>query len=198
MSRTRWTVALLPAIAAAVLVAVGVSIAAAQSFPHEWPWQLAILGSGIVFLTVLLVPQLWSGAPLLVVIGLLALWFFTAGILVDLADSNNTLGLAPEAIGVFAAGITVFFGVLLLSGVDFADSSMRHAFGATLLVVYVGLLVIGAFHTDWAHSAIGDKLIDQLSTLFGVVVAFYFGSTATVEYLKYRERQTTIRAGKTP
>jgi hypothetical protein len=54
---------------------------------------------------------------------------YGAGLLVDLADQNNSLGLVPVSIGVFGVGVVVFFGVLFLpragDQAGLSDSAMR-------------------------------------------------------------------------
>jgi hypothetical protein len=185
----------------ALAVVIGGAVAVSEDSHHEWPWYLVILGTGLPLVSALSLPRPISTGPLLVVLAALILWIYAAGIATDLADSNDTLGLAPISIAVFGVGVVSFFGVLFLpreqQATGLSDAAVRHAFAAAFLLGFLAFLSIGAFHNEWPHSALGDKLIDQLTTLFGVVVAFYFGS-ATVEWLKYREKQTTIRLGLEP
>jgi hypothetical protein len=95
-----------------------------------------------------------------------------------------------------------FFGVLFLpreqSAGGLADAAMRHALGAGFVLGYFALASIAIFHKYWAPSDLGKNLADEITTHFGVVVAFYFASTGTVEYLKHRENQQTIRQGRNP
>jgi hypothetical protein len=199
LGQTRTGLLIACLVTAAIVVAVGVAVGAIGSGPHEWPWYLAILGSALAVLGLWTVPRplAWSTQALLTLVAATTLWMYFAGVLVDLADSNDTLGLAPDALGVFGAGMIVFFGLLIVGG-GISDTVMRHAVGAAFVVVFFGLLATGAFHEEWKHSVIGDKLVDNLTTLFGVVVAFYFGSTGAVEYLKHRENEITKRVRKVP
>jgi hypothetical protein len=166
---------------------------------------MAILGSGLSFASALALQRPWSVGPLLVVLGTLTVWVYAAGVLITLADSNETLGLAPVAIGTFAAGVTAFLGVLFLprdGGTGLSDAAMRHALGTAFFTLYAALLVTSVFHDEWNHSVLGNKLSDNLTTWFGVAVAFYFSSTGAVEYLKYREdqlsRREQMRSGANP
>lgn len=189
-------VSLLPAL---VCVGIGLSFAGFQETHHEWPYYLAILGSGSAFLACAWVSRPWPVGPLRLVVASLAFSMFSAGLLVDLADRNNTLGLVPVSIGVFGVGVTVFFGVLFLpragDQAGLSDSAMRHAVAAAFFAVFLALLSVGVFHEEWNKSAIGTKLTDDLTKWFGVVVAFYFGATAAVEGVKFRETQLNRRAG---
>jgi hypothetical protein len=191
----RTTLLLLPAVG---FVAVGLLVAALQDAHREWPYYLAILGSGSAFIACALVPRPWPVGPLRLVVAALAFWMFAAGLLVDLADTNDTLGLVPVSIGVFGVGVAVFFGVLFLPRADdqagLSDAAMRHAVAAAFFAVFLALLSVGLFHEEWTRSAIGTKLADDLTKWFGIVIAFYFGSTAAVEGLKFRETQLNRRA----
>jgi hypothetical protein len=191
------------ALATAVVIGFGLLAAATWADDHEWPWYLVIVGTGLPFVAALALPRPVSTGPLLVVIGALVLWVYGAGIAVDLADSNDTFGLAPVAVGVFGVVVVGFFGVLFLPREGSAhggltDAAMRHAFGTAFLLGYFAIAFAAIFHKEWDHSKLGDDLINEATTLLGVVVAFYFASTGTVEYLKHRERQMTIRAGRDP
>jgi peptidoglycan/LPS O-acetylase OafA/YrhL len=189
----------LSVVPAALSVLVGLLVAAVQDSHHEWPYLLAVLGSATAFAACAWVPRPWPVGPLRFVVAALAFWMFAAGVLVDLADQNNSLGLAPIAIGVFGVGIVVFFGVLFLpragDTAGLSDSAMRHAIAAAFFAVYLALLSVGVFHEEWSKSAIGTKLADDLTKWFGVVIAFYFGATAAVESVKFRETQINRRAG---
>jgi hypothetical protein len=123
----------------------------------------------------------------------------------------ETFGLAPVAVGIFAAGIIVFFGVLTYpptgrrEGTALTDPAMRNAIAASLIVVFSGVLVLGVFHTTLPGedtnpdtTTIGEQIASELVTAFGLVVGFYFPSSVAAEWLKYRESQMTIRAGKNP
>jgi NADH:ubiquinone oxidoreductase subunit 6 (subunit J) len=183
---------------AVLCVAGGLLAAALYDSHHEWPYYLAILGSGIAFLACAWVPRPWALGPLRLVIAALAFWMYSAGLLVDLADQNDSLGLVPVSIGVFGVGVVVFFGVLFLpregDEAGLSDHAMRHAIAAAFFAVFLALLSIGVFHEEWNKSAIGTKLADDLTKWFGVVVAFYFTSTAAVEIVKFRETQLNARA----
>ena len=183
---------------AGLCVGIGLLWAVFQETHHEWPYYLAILGSGFAFLACAGVPRPWQLGPLRLVIAALAFWMFAAGMLVDLADQNDTLGLVPVAIGVFGVGVVVFFGVLFLPRADdqagLSDSAMRHAVAAAFFAVFLALLSVGVFHEEWNKSTIGTKLADDLTKWFGVVVAFYFSATAAVEGVKFRETQLNQRA----
>ena len=188
-------------LAAAVAIVVGLWVGASGDTPQEWPWYLAIVGTGFPLLIALCLPRPLSTGTLLVVLGVLILWIYTAGVCIDLADLDHSLGRAPIAVAVFGVGLTAFFGVLFLQGdqraTGLSDAALRHAIGAAFLLGFLALLSIGVFHEAWPQSPLGEKLVDQLTTLLGVVVAFYFGS-GTIEWLKYRERQQTIRQGLDP
>lgn len=197
-----WWVVGLSGAAAAIAIALGLLASVWWGDGDEWPWYLVILGSGLPFIASLGLPRPVSIGPLLAVLGALVLWVYGAGIAVEIADGNDTFGLAPVAVGVFGVVVVGFFGVLFLpreeSAGGLADSAMRHAFGTAFLLGYFALAFVAIFNEEWNHSKLGEDLVDEATTLLGVVVAFYFASTGTVEYLKHRETQLTIRAGHDP
>jgi MFS family permease len=187
---------------AVLTMAVGVTLG--YSHNQESGWYLAILGSGLIFCG--LAFNSWDTGKYLFLLGALTTWMFAAGVSVDIVDRNNTFGLAPVAIGIFGSGVVVFFGVLGIPPADAAtaqgrlsDLSMRNAIGASLLVFFAGILVFGIFHdVKLSDEGIGKKFADELVHLFELVVAFYFTTTATVETLKYWQKQKTVREGTDP
>jgi hypothetical protein len=178
-----------------VMLAVGIAIGLIWGTDkgEEWGWYLTILGSGGVFLAAVSVDT-WTARTSSVLLGALTIWTFGAGIAVDLADQNESFGLAPDAIGVFATGVVVFFGILSLSApanaVNVTDGAMRNAIGASLLVVFAAILAIGLFHPPWTHDPVGDKFADKLIWAFAAVVGFYFTSSAAIEAVNARQRPT--------
>jgi hypothetical protein len=142
-------------IAASLCIVVGLVTAAFHN--HEWPYYLAILGSAIAFTACAWVPRPWPLGPLRLVIAALTFWMYGAGLLVDLADQNNSLGLVPVSIGVFGVGVVVFFGVLFLpragDEAGLSDSAMRHVVASAFFGVYLALLSIGVFHENRIRSA---------------------------------------------
>lgn len=188
--------------AAAFAIGIGLLVVWLEDTTHEWPWYLVIIGTGLLFIAALALPRPIDTGPLLTVTAALVLWIYGAGIFVDLVDSNDTFGRAPLAIGVFGVVVITFFGVLFLpreaSQGGLSDAAMRHAFGAAFLLGYFALAYVAIFHDKFEVPPLGQQLADEATTLLGIVVAFYFTSSATVEYLKHRESQKTIRAGQDP
>jgi heme A synthase len=88
---------------------------------------------------------------------------------------------------VFAALVT-FFGILWLEARQhptraFTNSSVRAALAAATLVSYLVLVAVGTWFpgTDGGFSRLSDMLLSNFTYIAGIVIAFYFGSSAYVE-----------------
>lgn len=89
-------------------------------------------------------------------------------------------------------GIITFLGILVLchnrnGRAGFNKAEMRCAIAATFMVVYFTMLGVLLF-SGMEPSQSATTLINNFTYLVGVVVVFYFGSTAVVEHAtaKYR------------
>jgi hypothetical protein len=93
---------------------------------------------------------------------------------------------------VAAVGIITFFGLLLFSyrmnGVPLGDQSLRVSITVAVITVY--LVVVGEasfWATKTTPSPITDTVLTSFSSIVGVVIAFFFGSSAYVEAKKRDE-----------
>jgi magnesium-transporting ATPase (P-type) len=127
------------------------------------------------------------GVVLVVIMALAYLIGFIIG------NPNNA-----RAVGVFAVGVVSFFGTLGLAHRNSPNSpydsgEVRLAVTAAFMMVFFAALGVFLFSKN-VVSAFGQSLMTNLTSLFGVVVGFYFASTAVVEYGKSREREKTAAA----
>jgi tetrahydromethanopterin S-methyltransferase subunit E len=127
------------------------------------------------------------GVVLVVIMALAYLIGFIIG------NQNNA-----RAVGVFAVGVVSFFGTLGLAHRSSPDSpydssEVRLAVTAAFMMVFFAALGIFLFSTNTV-GPFGQSLMNNLTSLFGVVVGFYFASTAVVEYGRSREREKTAEA----
>jgi hypothetical protein len=95
---------------------------------------------------------------------------------------------------IFAIGVVSFLGVLSLGHEGpryrpFEASEVRTAIATAFSMVFFAAVGIFLFSTNTVGE-FGQTLMSNLTSLFGVVIGFYFASSAVVEYGK-------IRAGKT-
>jgi hypothetical protein len=102
---------------------------------------------------------------------------------------------ATRAVGVFAVGVVSFFGTLSLAhrsspNSPHDSSEVRLAVTAAFMMVYFAALGIFLFSINTVGS-FGQNLMNNMTSLFGVVVGFYFASSAVVEYSRSRERERT-------
>lgn len=102
---------------------------------------------------------------------------------------------ATRAVGVFAVGVVSFFGTLSLAhrsspNTPYDSSEVRLAVTAAFMMVYFAALGIFLFSINTVGS-FGQNLMNNMTSLFGVVVGFYFASSAVVEYSRSRERERT-------
>jgi hypothetical protein len=112
--------------------------------------------------------------------------------------ANITNLNAPRAVGVFAVGVVSFFGTLALAHRSSPDgpydsSEVRLAVTAAFMMVFFAALGIFLFSKNDV-GPFGQSLMNNLTSLFAVVVGFYFASTAVVEYGRSREREKTAAA----
>lgn len=103
------------------------------------------------------------------------------------------LGRSPLAFAVAAEGVVFFLGVLMLGHFTAletgrAESAMRHAIAAGFFASYVTLLGLYSFIEEFTQAELARTLVNNFTYLMGIIVAFYFGSTALVEYGKSKER----------
>jgi uncharacterized membrane protein YjgN (DUF898 family) len=97
---------------------------------------------------------------------------------------------AARAVAIFAIGVVSFLGMLTLAHQgsgrrSFDSAEVRVAVTTSFVMVYFAVLAIFLFSTNTV-SEFGRNMVDNLTSLFGVVVGFYFASSAVVEYGKAR------------
>ena len=137
----------------------------------------------------------WRAPPLLspITIGIVLVLMLTAAYLIGswVHDRN-----AARAIAVFAIGVVSFLGVLGLShrdtpGSTYDSAQVRVAVTTAFMMVYFAALGIFLFSTNEVGE-FGRGLMGNLTSLFGVVMGFYFAASAVEAYSKAKE--TTARA----
>lgn len=118
------------------------------------------------------------------VIGVTAAAVFSAGY----GDTRRAVVL-----GVVMTALIAFFGFLWLgiqqqSTKTLTDRSMRTALAAATVLSYLVLVGMGVWFPKTANetSTTGDALLTNFTTIVGVIVAFYFGSSA---YIEGKQRQ---------
>lgn len=94
----------------------------------------------------------------------------------------------------FAIAVVSFFGFLLYSrelrepaGV-FDDADVRLAITCSFVTLYFALITFSLF-AQGEPSGFARSLVDDLLTLTGIVVGFYFATTGALEYARIRERR---------
>jgi hypothetical protein len=107
---------------------------------------------------------------------------------------------AARSIAIFAIGVVSFLGMLGLSHRDTAGSAynsgqVRVAITTAFMMVYFATLGIYLF-ADNEVTEFGRSLTNTLTSLFGVVVGFYFAASAVEAYSKAKEAtaRTTAEA----
>jgi hypothetical protein len=98
---------------------------------------------------------------------------------------------AARSIAVFAIGVVSFLGMLGLSHRDTAGSTydsaqVRVAVTTAFMMVYFATLGIFLFATSEVGE-FGRGLTENLTSLFGVVVGFYFAASAVEAYSKAKQ-----------
>jgi hypothetical protein len=100
--------------------------------------------------------------------------------------------LAFLMFAVAAIGIITFFGLLLLShrttGAPLEDQGLRLSITVAVITVYLVVVGEAAFWaTTTTPSPITDTVLTSFTSIVGVVIAFFFGSSAYVEVKKRDE-----------
>jgi hypothetical protein len=106
-------------------------------------------------------------------------------ICVWLSSSNTSY---PIIFAAPALGIITLFGVLwattdITINSTVSDTSMRSAIAASAVVMYMVLVGFGVF-TDEKYggmSTMAQTLLTNFTTVVGIIVAFYFGTSAYLE-----------------
>jgi len=100
-------------------------------------------------------------------------------------------------VSVVSTGIITFFGFLGRSVINQStdqinDREMRVAITAALVSMYVVIVGIGAFLNERAGDMpeISKTLLTSFTTVVGIVVAFYFGSSAYLEGRDHKRRRS--------
>jgi hypothetical protein len=105
---------------------------------------------------------------------------------------------AARAVGVFAVGVIAFLGTLSIahrgSAGPYDSGEVRIAVTCAFMMVYFAILGIFLFSINQVGT-FGQGLVNNLTSLFGVVVGFYFASSAVVEYGRARTGETRAGAG---
>jgi hypothetical protein len=100
---------------------------------------------------------------------------------------------AARAVGVFAVGVIAFLGTLSMahrgSTGPYESGEVRVAVTCAFMMVYFAILGIFLFSINEVGT-FGQGLVNNLTSLFGVVVGFYFASSAVVEYGRTRASGT--------
>jgi len=123
---------------------------------------------------------LWLGV---VLVAILAIAIIVGAMIHNL---NQT-----RMVAIFAIGVVSFLGMLSIShqGVrspGFQPGEIRTALATSFTMVFFAAVGIFLFSTN-SVGDFGRSLMDNLTSLFGVVIGFYFASSAVVEYAKVRE-----------
>ena len=96
---------------------------------------------------------------------------------------------------IFAIGVVSFLGILTLGHQGeryraFDSGEVRTALTTAFTMVFFAAVGIFLFSTN-SVGEFGRGLMDNLTSLFGVVIGFYFASSAVVEYGKIQAKKAT-------
>lgn len=108
------------------------------------------------------------------------------------------LGGRPLSGALVATAVTAFVGLLALNQSrpdrwKLTESVMRSTIAGSMILVYLVLLGIVAFFSSGPEQLPGitQTFVSNFTMLIGVVVAFYFGTSAYVQVKKAEESQAT-------
>jgi hypothetical protein len=132
-----------------------------------------------------------------------ALWI--AVVLIAILSIAITVGAyihnlnQTRMVAIFAIGVVSFLGMLGIShqgsrARGFDPGDVRTALTTAFTMVFFSSVGIFLFSTNDVGD-FGRTLMDNLTSLFGVVIGFYFASSAAVEWAKVREAGRARAAG---
>jgi cation transport ATPase len=103
---------------------------------------------------------------------------------------------------IFAIGVVSFLGILTLGHQSeryraFDSGEVRTALTTAFTMVFFAAVGIFLFSTN-SVGEFGQSLMDNLTSLFGVVIGFYFASSAVVEYGKIQAKKAAPDAPGQP
>lgn len=89
------------------------------------------------------------------------------------------------SLSVATIALITFFGILRLGEGNalLSESHIRRAITLTVVTVYIVIVSITAFFVPWAeeYSEVSKTFINSFTTTVGVIVVFFFGSSAYLE-----------------
>jgi positive regulator of sigma E activity len=138
----------------------------------------------------------WRATPLLspITIGIvLVVILLVAYVIGSLINDRN----AARSIAVFAIGVVSFLGILSLShrdtaGTAYDSGQVRVAVTTAFMMVYFAALGIFLFSTNTVGE-FGRNLMENLTSLFGVIMGFYFAASAVEAYSRSREATARMK-----
>lgn len=90
--------------------------------------------------------------------------------------------MAFLAVAVTTVAIVTFFGVLTGGNVQSNESVFRRAITVAVVTVYLVLVsLVSFFGGGWESPEVATTLLVSFTSIVGVIVAFYFGSSAYLE-----------------
>jgi hypothetical protein len=133
---------------------------------------------------------LWIGAVLIAILA--------AAILVGALIHNLN---QTRMVAIFAIGVVSFLGMLAIGrgsrSRGFDPAEIRTALTTSFTMVFFAAVGIFLFSTN-SVGDFGRTLMDNLTSLFGVVIGFYFATSAAVEYAKVKEGGRAATAASEP
>jgi hypothetical protein len=138
----------------------------------------------------------------LLLIAIIDVTFIAFGVLASsghLTFITADRGWLSMAMGVVA--VVTFFGFLILGYISrdtlpFSESPLRVAISASTIVVYLTIVGIVSFYApiekDMKLHPMQEQMINSFTTVVGIVVAFFFGSSAYMSRRKDQSQEKNI------
>jgi hypothetical protein len=113
-----------------------------------------------------------------------------------------------RSLGSGSIALVTFFGLLVLGcakaeSASISESSNRTAFAGSIFILYLVVIATSAFYNtvkDKVDPAplqrLTETMLQSFTTIIGIVVAFYFGSSAFVEVHGKRDSKITKATGE--
>ena len=116
----------------------------------------------------------------------------TIAVCVWLSSKNTTY---PIIFAAPATGVMAFFGLLAIltetKTETVSDATMRSAVAGALVIMYMVVVGFGVFTGEnyGGMSPMAQSLMTSFTSIVGIAVAFYFGSSAYVQGVQSRKKR---------
>lgn len=103
-------------------------------------------------------------------------------------------------LAIASISVVTFMGILTLADYvsiepSISTGEMRGAMAGSIMVVYLIVVAFAFSNEDSASTAFASTVVQHLTYVVGIVVVFYFGSKAVLQYIEGKKDKPTTENG---